>query len=366
MRSFQNRQVCRNRQLNIPLVNTIVPEHHRHGTLDRYPRCDKCGDVVTRVYPVHGGSLRFVCLLCGVGLTDPQTIDTYTVSVQGVMIALSGEQLSRPQWHCSQILSTSHQNLDAMRRIEENNCGKALPRKVVGNAMDADSHAYRSYGGTRNETFNASPVLNIGLVIIGSRTVLIACPRPSVATSTAILGGQIPSIVGLEEEWVRVTGSSNPSPIGSSQSGTVVGRTVESSVCVNTSRLVVDGVHISSTTYMSKLSFVLDSEELFGMTHESLGLLSTSRKSFAEPREWSMVLREDNKVTMRSTLGPTVILTYTGTICCVGSPVSSPVVLGRFFRVLRRSFRSDRATPIIRATKKVVNPVWTVSIGSVY
>lgn len=102
------------------------------------------------------------------------------------------------------------------------------------------------------------------------------------------------------------------------------------------------------------------------MTHESMRLLGTAMKSFAVADEWLMILGEDNKMTMRSTLGPTVILTYTGTICCVGSPVSSPIVLGRFFRVLRRSFRSDRSAPIIRATKKVVNPVWTVSMGSVY
>lgn len=121
----------------------------------------------------------------------------------------------------------------------------------MGNAMDVDSHTYRSYDGTRNETFNASPVLNIGLVTIGARSILIACPRPSVSTSTAILGERIPTIVGLEEEWARVTGSSSQSPIGSSQSGTVVGRTVESSVCMNTNRLIVDNVRVSSTTYMS-------------------------------------------------------------------------------------------------------------------
>lgn len=318
------------------------------------------------MYPVSGGSLRYICLVCGVPVIQPCETDSYTLMVQGVWICLSGEQLTNPAWHCSQVLSSSHASHHAMRRIMECSSGVTLDRHVMGNAMIPDTTRYRSSDGTQNETFHACPVMALAVISLGTHTVLVVCPRPSVASSTAALLHGSTGLVGLNEEWMDVTGSSNESPISACHFDQMVGRTAETAVSMNMSKNIVNSTYVSSTTFMTKITFVLDSNLMYGMTSESLRTMGNNMRLVVEPSEWSMILQESNKMTMRSVMGPTVILTYTGTVSCIGSPVSSPVVMGRFFRAVQMSFSKDIHMKAVKETRRVKSAVWSIDIGSIY
>lgn len=328
--------------------------------------CTDCGEGKTRVYPVNGGSLRYLCISCGLKSVPESVADSYIVVMQGVRICLSGEQLTNPSWHCSQVLSTSHASHHAMRSIMECSSGMTLRRDLVGNAMGLTTTRCVSYDGTVNETFYACPVMVLAVLSVGTHTVLVSCPRPSVASSTLTLLQGSAGLIGADEEWRNVTGSSEASPMSARHTNHVVGRNAETMVSMNMSRTITDSAYVSSTTFMTKITFVLDSRTIYGMTRESLRTLGDHMRSTIVPHEWSMVLQEAYKMTMRSTMGPTVVLTYTGTISCMGSPSTSPVVLGRFFRALELSFRKDTSMRAIKESRKVRKATWSVAIGSIY
>lgn len=76
--------------------------------------CDVCFGEMTRMYPVHLGRLRHICISCAV--RDPKLAHgTYVVLIHGVYVCLCGDQLLSPAWHCSQTLSTSPENLETLR-----------------------------------------------------------------------------------------------------------------------------------------------------------------------------------------------------------------------------------------------------------
>lgn len=100
-------------------------------------RCEECNRSMHRVYPATHGRLRWLCMSCGVQDGFDEGPQTYVVVVDGVRLCLSGEQLTNPEWHCSQVLSTSLQNLDVLRKVELELCGRCMPRHTEGNGMFA-------------------------------------------------------------------------------------------------------------------------------------------------------------------------------------------------------------------------------------
>lgn len=79
-----------------------------------------------------------------------------------------------------------------------------------------------------------------------------------------------------------------------------------------------------------------------------------------------MVLGENHKTTMKSIIGPTNTMTYTGTISCMGNPDKCPLVIGNFLGTLCTCFRHFGSYKVVRLTRKVVKPQWSVSAGSIY
>ena len=78
----------------------------------------------------------------------------------------------------------------------------------------------------------------------------------------------------LSDVWKTTTGSDDTSPLISTSSGLVAGRTAETAVSITSPEWVRSGARIVGSTYMTKLSLVVDHDTVYGMSKGSLEVLS--------------------------------------------------------------------------------------------
>lgn len=81
---------------------------------------------------------------------------------------------------------------------------------------------------------------------------------------------------------------------------------------------------------------------------------------------WASMVRESHKITMKSSHGPSVVLTYTGAISVMGNPGNASVAFFDFMKLMVESFREQESTRVLAHLARVVKPEWNFSIIHVY
>lgn len=327
--------------------------------------CNTCYEVMSRLYPVHFGVRHHICMQCGIG--DPNlAIGSYVLILHGVYICLCGEQLLNPSWYCSQLLSTSPVNLDVMRRMATLWSGKELPRRtktmyslpVAGSSVSVD--------GTGGEVYYARVMCTISVICLGCNSVQVVCPVPEVASSTATVSDIVRTSPHADEAWRAVSGSADESPLTVSEGSLSTGRTTESAVGITSPEWVREGAVVICSTYMTRLTFIVDHDEQYGMSKDSLRELSGIMVRHYDRSIWCSVVREAHKVTLRSVHGPAVVLTYTGIVSLMGAPSGASATFSAFMDLITLSFRDSTSVSVLAHLRRVVKPRWSVAISQVY
>lgn len=349
----------------------------QHAILDQYNRyraltvhmsngeCWKCGNMCVRAYATGGGSTISVCLACGVS-DLLHTQNSYHIVIGRHKLCISGEHLLRPDRYVRQVLSTSASTLQALRRVERLYCGKELDWITPAKKMGAVRYTSDGCACMKSEVLYTCPVLHIASMILGGCFVTVLCPVPSVASSTVNIPETVRKIISLGGAWKSVT-NTNTNPLSAAHvDDKVVGRDAETAVSINMPDGVVECSTIGTTTCMSKIcAMVVGCNRVYGMSMESLAIFSEILVPLCDKNIWPLVLTEAIKVTMKHVSGCSIVFTYTGTISYTGSPTKIPVAISGFMGVLNTVFTAKGSKRILLAMKRVVKPVWTVSVRDI-